>query len=193
MQLKRLIHRAVWPIAIALASPAALADGGGERSNFGHDPFFQISSALANCPIPLGPFETKQEFNDESHYRIERGNSCWIEGRCRLSNSYYYDKEIAEAVQRRLANISYATQWRDHTTLWLMLQRRFIYVEGCVAPDFDTAKFLAELAKTADVERVIDDTTTTPDAATLPYRTRAEPDKLPTPPGYAGSAVNAAK
>lgn len=193
MRAKRLIFQAVWPMTIALASQSASADGGGERSNFGNDPFFQISSAVANCPVPLGPFETKQEFNEESHYRIERGNSCWIEGRCRLSNSYYYDKEIAEAVQRRLANISYATQWRDHTSIWLMLQRRFIYVEGCVAPDFDKAKFLFELGKTADVERVIDDTTTQPDADTLPYRTRANPDKLPTPPGYQARTANAPK
>ncbi|MGN6317972.1 hypothetical protein [Trinickia sp.] len=191
MQVKRLMCRAAWPIAVALASHAALADSA-DRSNFGNDPFFQISSAVANCPVPLGPFQTKEEFNEESHYRIERGNSCWIEGRCRLSNSYYYDKEIAEAVQRRLANISYTTHWRDHTSLWLMLQRRFIYVEGCVAPDFDKDKFLFELGKTADVERVIDNTTTTPDAATLPYRTRAEPNKLPAPPGYDGNAVNAA-
>jgi hypothetical protein len=153
------------------------------RINRGHDPFFQISKAISDCPVPLGPLETMQEWLDDSHYRIERGNSCWIEGRCRLSNAYLYDVEIADAVQRRLTNISYATKWREHTTLWLTLQRRFIYVQGCVAPDFDKQAFLSELAKTADVERVIDDTTTNPHAAQLPYKTLVDPDKPVLDPG----------
>jgi O-acetylhomoserine/O-acetylserine sulfhydrylase-like pyridoxal-dependent enzyme len=100
-----------------------------------------------------------------------------------LSNAYLYDAEIAEAVQRRLANINYATHWREQSTLWLTLQRRFIYVEGCVAPGFDKRTFLAELAKTADVERVIDNTITDPHAAQLPYRTQSNPDKPVRDPG----------
>jgi hypothetical protein len=147
------------------------------RINRGHDPFLQISKAINECPTPLGPFETEKEWLDDSHYRIERGNSCWIEGRCRLPNAYLYDAEIAEAVQRRLANLNYATHWREQSTLWLTLQRRFIYVEGCIAPGFDKRTFLAELAKTADVERVIDNTIIDPHAAQLPYRTQANPDK----------------
>jgi hypothetical protein len=153
------------------------------RINRGHDPFFQISKAISACPTPLGPFETEKEWLDDSHYRIERGNSCWIEGRCRLSNAYLYDVEIADAVQRRLANLNFATHWREQSTLWLTLQRRFIYVEGCVAPGFDKHTFLTELAKTADVERVIDNTTIDPHAAQLPYRTLANPDKRVLDPG----------
>jgi hypothetical protein len=153
------------------------------RSNHGHDPFFQISKAIGNCPVPLGPLETEKEWLDDSHYRIERGNSCWIEGRCRLSNAYLYDAEIAEAVQRRLAGINLATHWREQSTLWLTLQRRFIYVEGCVAPGFDKHTFVTELAKTADVERVIDNTVSDPHAAELPYRTLIDPDKPVLEPG----------
>jgi len=153
------------------------------RINRGHDPFFQISKTIAACPAPLGPLETEKEWLDDSHYRIERGNSCWIEGRCRLPNAYLYDAEIAEAVARRLASVNVATHWREQSTLWLTLQRRFIYVEGCVAPGFDKHAFLAELAKTADVERVIDNTTTDPHPARLPYRTLADPDKPVLDPG----------
>lgn len=149
----------------------------GPRANHGNDPFFQVSSAVANCPVPLGPLQTEQEWLADSHYRIERGNSCWWEGRCRLPNGYLYDKEVEEAVKRRLSFIESATHWREHTTLWLMLQRRFIYVQGCVAPDFDKAAFLAELRKTADVERVVDETTADPAGDELPYRTLAAPDK----------------
>ncbi|WP_245964924.1 hypothetical protein [Trinickia dinghuensis] len=149
----------------------------GPRANRGNDPFFQVSHAVSSCPAPLGPLQTEQEWLADSHYRIERGNSCWWEGRCRLSNSYLYDKEIQEAVKRRLANIEPSTHWREHTTLWLMLQRRFIYVQGCVAPGFDKQTFLSELAKTADVERVLDETTADPASDALPYRTLDNPDK----------------
>lgn len=153
------------------------------RTNHGHDPFFQISKAIADCPAPLGPLETEKEWLDDSHYRIERGNSCWIEGRCRLSNAYLYDAEIADAVQRRLATLNAGTHWREQSTLWLTLQRRFIYVEGCVAPGFDKQTFLTELAKTADVERIIDNTVTNPHAAQFPYKTLLDPDKPVLDPG----------
>ncbi|WP_242539066.1 hypothetical protein [Trinickia acidisoli] len=158
-----------------MAAPPAWA--GAPRANRGNDPFFQVSQAVSACPVPLGPMETEQEWLGESHYRIERGNSCWWEGRCRLSNSYLYDKEIEEAVKRRLTNVEPSMHWRERTTLWLMLQRRFVYVQGCVAPGFDKQAFLSELAKTADVERIIDETTTNPASNTLPYRTQADPDK----------------
>lgn len=153
------------------------------RVNRGHDPFFQISQAVHGCPVPLGPLETEKEWLDDSHYRIERGNSCWVEGRCRLSNAYLYDNEIEQAVQRRLTNINYATHWREQSTLWLTLQRRFIYVEGCVAPEFDKQTFLAELAKTADVDRVIDNTVTNPQSTALPYRILSDPNRPVLDPG----------
>ncbi|GLU33779.1 hypothetical protein WKR88_16490 [Trinickia caryophylli] len=163
-------------LGLIAATAWALAEP--RRVNRGDDPFFSISAALPGCPAPLGPLETDAEWLAEGHYRIERGNSCWWEGRCRLSNSYLYDKEIAEAVKRRLTNIEPATHWKTRTTLWLMLQRRFVYVQGCVAPGFDKQTFLSELAKTADVERVIDETTADPQSVP-PYRTRLKPEGGP--------------
>jgi hypothetical protein len=154
---------------LTIASNTATAAG--PRTNHGNDPFFQISTAIAHCPAPLGPLQTDQEWLDDAHYRIERGNSCWVEGRCRLSNAYLYDAEIAEAVQRRLNTINAALHWRENSTLWLTLQRRFIYVQGCVSKEFDTARLLSELGKTADVDQVIDNTTTTPGSSPLPYKT----------------------
>src|ERR1700709_1483070 len=132
-----------------MASTAAWADE--PLANRGNDPFFRIASSIPSCPQPLGPLTTQQEWLDDAHYRIERGNSCWLEGRCRLSNAYLYDAEIAQSVKRRLQDIDAATHWREKSTLWLMLQRRFIYVQGCVSPDFDKQRFLSELARTADV------------------------------------------
>lgn len=171
--MKHFILYCVGCIAAFTASQSVLADD--LRSNRGNDPFFQISTAIAQCPQPLGPLETEQEWLDEAHYRIERGNSCWVEGRCRLSNAYLYDAEIAETVKRRLQSINQATYWRGRSTLWLTLQRRFIYVQGCVSSDFDKDTFLSELAKTADVDKVIDNTTTDPKSNSLPYRTLTDP------------------
>jgi hypothetical protein len=144
----------LFPFHAALAQEAL--------ANRGNDPFMQVSSAIAGCAAPRGPFETEKEWLAEAHYRIERGNSCWVAGRCRLSNSYLYDREIAESVTRRLAALDAATHWRQQTSLWLTVQRRFIYVDGCVAPGFDKARFVSALGETADVETVIDRTVVKP-------------------------------
>lgn len=147
-------------------------------SNHGNDPFFSISQGIASCPVPLGPMQTDKEWLANSHNRIEHGNSCWTEGRCRLMNAYYYDKEIAESVQRRLRYVSTLDlHWKERTTLWLMIQSRVVFVQGCVAPDFNAAKFLSVLAQTADVDRVVDNTTTQPASGAPPYRTQAHPDR----------------
>ena len=175
---------ACWAGQAAMAqgvAPASAASSG--RTNHGNDPFFQVSQAVNGCPVPLGPLETEAQWLREGHWRIERGNSCWWEGRCRLSNGYLYDKEIEEALRRRLNNIEPATHWREQTSLWIVLQRRFIYVQGCVDAGFDKARFIAELTKTADVERVIDETTSDPSSPQVPYRTAAEPDREPPPSG----------
>jgi hypothetical protein len=156
-------------VCLALLALVRVAHADDLRKNRGNDPFFQISSAIADCPAPLGPLTTEREWLEQAHSRIERGNSCWVEGRCRLSNGYKYDAEIAEAVRRRLQNIQPATRWKEKTTLWLVLQRRFIHVQGCVASDFDKRAFLFELAKTADADKVLDETMVDGKAAKAPY------------------------
>lgn len=145
-----------------LLAHSAVAQADDTRANRGNDPFLHVSSAIAGCEAPRGPFETEQEWLDEGHYRIERGNSCWIAGRCRLSNSYDYDREIAASVTRRLNSLNASMQWREKTSLWLTIQRRFIYLDGCVAHDFDKSGFVSALGETADVEKVIDRTTRRP-------------------------------
>jgi len=65
----------------------------------------------------------------------------------------------------------------------LTLQRRFIYVQGCVSSDFDKDTFLSLLAKTADVDKIIDNTTTDPKSTSLPYRTLNDPLKKPASSG----------
>ena len=140
-------------LALAFIAPSRADEA---LRNWGNDPFFQISSAVAACPQPLGPLLSQQEWQREEHYRAERGNSCYIQGTCRLSSGYRYDSEISEAVKRRLTHIADQTQWDRKSTLWLMLQRRIIYVQGCVTADFDRDAFVKQLAETADVVTVID-------------------------------------
>ncbi|RKP56057.1 hypothetical protein [Pararobbsia silviterrae] len=150
------------------------------RRNHGDDPFFSISNGIARCPVPLGPLQTDEEWLANAHNRIEHGNNCWSEGRCRLANAYAYDKEIAETVGRRLRHVdTLGLNWRQRTTLWLVIQSRVIFVQGCVAPDFDIHRFVFVLGQTADVDRVIDDTMTDPASADVPYRTQADPDRMP--------------
>ncbi|VVE23407.1 hypothetical protein PMO31116_03223 [Pandoraea morbifera] len=172
-----LAHAQAAPDALPGASVGPGAQG--ELRNFGHDPFLHISSAIADCPTPLGPAMRESDWLAEAHHRIEKGNHCWLEGRCRLSNSYRYDAEIAESAQRRLSSLAAALPWASKTSLWLTFQRRIVVVQGCVAPGFPMAKFIKALAETADVEAVVDQTVVRRPGAPLPrltYPTPAHPE-----------------
>ncbi len=150
---------------LALSLPAHADDK--SLVNRGNDPFFQISTAIPDCPEPAGPRVDEAEWMRETHHRIEDGNHCYLEGRCRLANAYRYDKEIVESVQRRLQSLS-ALHWRESSSLWMTVRGRWLLVQGCVAPGFATGPFMDGLRQTADVERVVDQVTATP-ARGLPY------------------------
>lgn len=152
-------------IALALPLQPACAE---TVANYGDDPFEQVSSRIADCPEPAGPRVSQAEWRREAHHRIEQGNHCWSEGRCRLANAFHYDKEIAESLQRRLRTLSTTMPgWQD-STLWITVSGRWLTVQGCVRPGFAVAPFLAALREVADVEKVVDQTTSTP-ARGVPY------------------------
>ncbi|AGW94777.1 MULTISPECIES: hypothetical protein [Cupriavidus] len=156
--------------ALALAAmPAPAADAGaGALLNRGNDPFLQVSARIPACPEPAGPRITEAQWRHDAHHRIEQGNHCWTEGRCRLSNAFQYDREIADSLRRRLETLSATLPgWRD-SSLWITVSGRWLVVQGCVRPGFAVAPFLAALGEVADVERVIDQTTATP-ARGVPY------------------------
>lgn len=136
--------------------------------NFGNDPFLRISQAIADCPEPAGPRVSEEEWKRESHHRIEEGNHCYVEGRCRLANAYQYDKDIAETLLRRLDNLRRTQPAWQNSSLWITVRGRWLTVQGCVAPGFDRAAFLSALREVPDVERVIDQTTATPGRG-VPY------------------------
>ncbi len=96
-------RRIAFALSLLLLVPGAhAASDTSDLQNRGHDPFFQISSAIPDCPEPAGPRVSEAEWKRESHHRIEHGNHCWVEGRCRLPNAFAYDDELADSARRRL-------------------------------------------------------------------------------------------
>jgi hypothetical protein len=101
-----------------------------ERQNWFNDPFFQIANAIPDCPAPAGPLITEQERRVQSHHRAERGTTCWLTGQCDRPNFYAYDPDIADAIKAALKSSNPFAG----ATLWVTVQGRVVYFEGCV-PD----------------------------------------------------------
>jgi hypothetical protein len=113
-------------LACALAAAPLHAQ---ERSNAFDDPFVQVTAALPGCPPPEGPLYTAQEVREAAHVRAQHGGSCFQSGRCRLPNSYLYDKEIIPRVQQYLRLDG---RFKD-SSVWLLGERRLVTLMGCAA------------------------------------------------------------
>ena len=134
----------------ATAAAAAAQPADQPLLNPFHDPFVQ---ALAGrpCPAPLGPAYTEAEIRLEEHSRVERGTSCWLAGKCSEPNAYRYDAANAKAAIAALrSDATLAT-----SAIWVTAQRRFIYLEGCVADAAQAARAEALVKALANVDRVI--------------------------------------
>jgi hypothetical protein len=140
-------------LMLALAGLAASGGAGAdeERMNYFDDPFIQVTSAIGACPKQEGPKITQSEMRAESHARTERGTRCYLEGRCRLPNSYLYDKEIIPRVKTAiLVDGRYAD-----TSIWIEGQRRWVWLKGCVRSR-EQSRALEKLVRSIDdVEGVI--------------------------------------
>ena len=141
-------------VACALAvSSAPQAQPAEPRSNVFDDPFVQATHAIAACPPAEPPLVTAAEARAQSHMRAEKGTTCHYHGRCRLPNAYLYDKEIVPRVVRfiqlddRFAN----------STIWVLGQRRWVYLKGCVASAEQATALEHEVRLIDDVEAVIDE------------------------------------
>ena len=129
----------------------AWSDDGTDLKNWFNDPFFQVSSAIAACPLPMGPYMREAEIKQEEHGRVERGTSCWMAGRCAKPNAYMYDADIGKAVQQKFAQ---SGAFAD-TSLWVTVKRKFVWVEGCVA-DAKQEQALQNLVQSVpEVEHVL--------------------------------------
>jgi hypothetical protein len=133
----------VWMNRLLLSVGLLLSCAGGwtqERKNAFDDPFLQVTSALPGCPVPRPPGFTEEEVRKEAHVRAQHGTSCYRVGRCRLPNSYLYDKEIIPRVQQYVRMDGRF----DDTSVWVLGERRLVTLMGCVR----TAKQKEEMERT---------------------------------------------
>jgi osmotically-inducible protein OsmY len=136
-------------LALALQSPAI----GEERKNYFQDPFMQVTSGLAGCPVPEEPLLTLAEMRAEGHARTDRGTRCYMSGRCRLPNSYLYDKEIVPRVKQYILQDG---RFGD-TSVWITGQRRWVFLKGCVTNESQSAELERLAGEVDDVEIVFNE------------------------------------
>lgn len=117
--------RHLWFLALGFTFAAATAQ---ERRNAFDDPFLQVTSAIPGCPAPRPPGFTEEEIRQAAHVRSQHGTSCYRSGRCRLPNSYLYDKEIIPRVAQYLR----LDGRFEATSVWVLGERRLVTLMGCV-------------------------------------------------------------
>jgi len=138
-------------LALVIATAACDAHAGEDLQNWFNDPFFQISASIPNCPLPAGPFTTESDRRIQAHRRAEKGTTCWLAKECDRPNAYVYDQDIASAFQS-------AVRDRDpfpNTTLWVTVQGRVLYIEGCAIDEAVAPKVEAFARSIPNVQQAI--------------------------------------
>lgn len=138
-----------------------------EMRNWFDDPFFQITSSVQHCPEPAGPRVTKAERQAQSHRRAEKGTTCWLakEEDCQRHNAYSYDREIAGEIQAAVR----ASSAFPETSLWVTVQGRIVYIEGCVSHESQARSIETFIRGMPHVQQVIAIVTPNPNERP-PYR-----------------------
>src|SRR3569832_1055592 len=139
-------------VAAALLALGAAAAHAQERRNWFDDPFLQATNGIAQCPVPEGPLMTRQEFQEAAHVRAQHGTSSWLAGRCRLANSYPYDKEI---IPRVVQYIQRDGRFND-ASIWVLGQRRIVTLQGCVKSREQADALVKWVTLVDDVMNVVD-------------------------------------
>ena len=137
-------------LALGVATPAMPA---GERASYFDDPFLQVTGAIADCPPQQRSTYTKDQMRAEAHSRAERGTRCFLEGRCRLPNSYDYDKEIIPRVKKTIL----ADGRFSGTSIWIEGQRRWVWLKGCVRSRAEALAVERLVRRVDDVESVVNE------------------------------------
>ena len=115
------------------------------------DPFTQVTAGIASCPVATPSRYSPEEIRAQSHYRAERGNSCFQSGRCRLLNAYAYDADIIARVQKFIRQDA---RFSD-TSVWIEGQRRWVKLMGCVTSAQQKAALESAVRTVDDVENVV--------------------------------------
>ena len=155
----------LWLLAFAASSPTQAAES---LQNWFNDPFFQVTAAIANCPLPAGPYASEADRRVQAHRRAEKGTTCWLARECERPNAYAYDQDIAAAFQ---------AAWRERgpardSTLWVTVQGRVLYIEGCAADASAIAAVETFARSLPHVQQAIALVRTDPPAR-APYKVRA--------------------
>lgn len=140
-------------LLLALVS-LSLTASAQERQNYFDDPFLQVTAAVPGCPVPAPPGMTREELARQAHVRSQHGGSCYRSGRCRLPNSYLYDKELVPRVALYLQQDG---RFND-TSLWVLGERRLITVMGCLRSREQAQALERAIELVDDVTAVIDQT-----------------------------------
>jgi hypothetical protein len=139
--------------ALAVAAlVVAVAHAQGRKNVFG-DPFLQVTSALPGCPVPAPPGYTEEEVRNEAHVRAQHGGSCYRSGRCRLPNSYLYDKEIIPRVAQYIRQDGRF----NGTSVWVLGERRIVTLMGCVKSKKQADELERAVMLVDDVMGVVND------------------------------------
>jgi hypothetical protein len=144
----RWLARILLVASLLTASAGAQAD---EKTNYFNDPFLQVTDGIPSCPKQEEPRITADEMRAETHWRAERGTSCYQSGRCRLPNSYLYDKEIIPRVKKAILADGRFTG----TSIWVEGQRRWVWLKGCVSSQEQAVQLEQLVRNIDDVETVI--------------------------------------
>ena len=147
---------------------AAVARSAEELRNWFDDPFFQISSSVPDCPVPAGPFISESDKRVQAHRRAEKGTTCWLAGECDRPNAYAYDRDIAEAFRKAVAGPDRLAG----TTLWVTVQGRVVYIEGCALQNSSVVAVEALARSLPHVQQAIAIVRTDP-TARPPYKLRS--------------------
>jgi BON domain len=151
---------------LCACAAGAAAQGTPELKNWFDDPFFQVSHAVSDCPLPAGPLITEAERRVQSHHRAEKGTTCWLAKQCDRPNYYAYDREIAEGAKAALASSSLIAG----TSLWVTVQGRIVFIEGCAPSEALGLRIEALLRKDPNVQQAISALYTPPRTGRPPYR-----------------------
>jgi hypothetical protein len=157
-------------VIAALASVPA-AHAADDLRNWFDDPFFQVTSALADCPLPAGPFVDERGRREQAHRRAEKGTTCWLAGECDRPKAYAYDQDIAAAIRQAFTG---NTVFASTTALWITVQGRVVYVEGCVSDPSAEQHIETMMRSLPHVQQAIAIVRTDPNAKP-PYRLRRAP------------------
>lgn len=148
------MKRALPALAAFALLPAAVADGipaDAAPGNLFNEPFLALGQGMEKCPVPRGPWMTREQALRDSHWRAQSGVSCYVAGKCRLMNSYMYDAEIATRVKE-----TFSRDYRfEGSSVWAHVQRRIVTLMGCVRDAEQAALITVSIQAVDDVIAVV--------------------------------------